>query len=448
MARVNVPTKASPLLTHEGGKADRLTVRQQLERSVLTCMLWENSGYEDGVSVAERIKGLVPKIPPAEVAALAKEARSKMNLRHVPLLLVRELARKGNGRLVADTLEEVIQRADELAEFVAIYWKDGKEPLSAGVKRGLARAFRKFGAYALAKYNKDADIKLRDVLFLCHAKPKDEAQAAIWKKLVDKTLESPDTWEVQLSAGKDKKKTFTRLLEEGKLGGLAVLRNLRNMQQAGVEDGRIRARLKEGIQRAFPYRFVTAAKFAPTLEDALEEAMLLALGEVEKLPGSTGLLVDVSGSMDWALSGHAGYVATTETTKIDVASGLAILLREQCEQFRVATFSSRVVEVAPRRGFALRDAIDTSQGHSSTELKAALATLASRSEWTNLDRLVVITDEQSSDGYRLPWTPKAYMINVASNINGVGYKGGWTHLNGWSERVFDYIRAYEESEKK
>ena len=141
------------------------------------------------------------------MAALAREARDKMQLRHAPLFLVRELARrKGAGPLVAETLEHVIQRADELGEFVALYWKEMKQPLSAGVKRGLAQAFTKFDAYQLAKYNRESVVKLRDVLFLCHAKPKDDEQAAVWKKLVEGTLESPDTWEVALSAGKDKKR--------------------------------------------------------------------------------------------------------------------------------------------------------------------------------------------------------------------------------------------------
>ena len=67
------------------------------------------------------------------------------------------------------------------------------------------------------------------MLFLVHAKPKDDSQAALWKRLVDGELATPDTSEVELSAGKDKKETFERLLLEGKLGGLAVLRNLRNM---------------------------------------------------------------------------------------------------------------------------------------------------------------------------------------------------------------------------
>ena len=114
----------------------------------------------------------------------------------------------------------------------------GKEE-TAAFRRGeggLARAFTKFDAYQLAKYDSDRGrIKLRDVLFLCHAKPKDAEQAAVWKKLVENTLEFPDTWEVALSAGKDKRENFERLLRESKLGGMAVLRNLRLMLAAGVD---------------------------------------------------------------------------------------------------------------------------------------------------------------------------------------------------------------------
>src|SRR5438309_10338835 len=91
--------------------------------------------YEKGNDIAKQIAALAAENTPEVVAALAREARGKMQLRHAPLLLTRELARrKGTGRLVAETLEDVIQRADELGEFVALYWKEKKQPLSAGVR--------------------------------------------------------------------------------------------------------------------------------------------------------------------------------------------------------------------------------------------------------------------------------------------------------------------------
>jgi len=218
MVKMNVwkrmfPERAMPVRTHEGAAAQRVDVKTELRRALLTCLLWEDTFYEKGNDIAKRIAELVARSKPQDAAALAREARDQMQLRHAPLFLTRELARrKGVGRLVAETIEHVIQRADELGEFVALYWKEMKQPLSAGVKRGLAQAFTKFDAYQLAKYNRESVVTLRDVLFLCHAKPKDAEQEAVWRKLVENTLEPPDTWEVALSAGKDKRENFERLL--------------------------------------------------------------------------------------------------------------------------------------------------------------------------------------------------------------------------------------------
>src|SRR5258707_3647333 len=236
MARMNVLNLSGlPWMkhkqTHEGAPAKNISAEQELRRSVLACMLWEDEFYEDGVAIAGRIRELVPKVEAAKVAALAVEARTAMKLRHAPLLLVREMARHATHRaLVAETMTRVIQRSDELAEFVAIYWKDGRAPLSGQVKKGLAAAFPKFDEYALAKYDRPGVVRLRDVLFLCHAKPRDAEQAAVWKRLVDGELATPDTWEGALSSGGDKRAHWERLLTECKLGALALLRNLRNMK--------------------------------------------------------------------------------------------------------------------------------------------------------------------------------------------------------------------------
>ena len=438
MAKMNVWKRMFPVRTHEGAVAQKVDAKSELRRTVLTCLLWEATFYEKGNDIAKRIAALAAENKPEVLAALAREARTKMQLRHAPLFLARELARrKGAGPLVAETLESVIQRADELGEFVALYWKEKKQPLSAGVKRGLARAFTKFDAYQLAKYDRESAVKLRDVLFLCHAKPKDEAQAALWKKLVENTLESPDTWEVALPAGKDKRENFERLLREGKLGGMAVLRNLRLMLASGVDPKLIRERLDKGVARALPFRFVTAARHAPKLEDALEKAMLKGIAGLEKLAGLTGLVVDVSGSMNYKLAKKG------ETTRMDAAAGLAILLREKAEDFSIATFSDACVELPPRRGFALRDAIVGSQAHSGTYLKRALTQLYDKQEWRELERLIVITDEQSHDGILRAWTPRAYVVNVAPYKHGISYGNNWTHIDGWSERIVDYITAVE-----
>lgn len=120
--RTNVRTKTHEV-THEGGRAvPGLTNLQLLQRSVLACFLWEDGFYEDGQSIADRIFTVAEKCSPADVAALAVTARNIHNLRHVPLLLLRVLARTGAGKpgLVSGAIANTIKRADELAEFVAL----------------------------------------------------------------------------------------------------------------------------------------------------------------------------------------------------------------------------------------------------------------------------------------------------------------------------------------
>jgi hypothetical protein len=428
----------------------------------MSCLLWEQTFYESGQSVVDRIKTLIPQVRTEFAAACAFHARTEMKLRHVPLLIVREMARSpAHKHVVADLLRDVIQRADELSEFVSIYWQEGKCPLSAQVKKGLAAAFRKFSEYDLAKYNRDKGVKLRDVLFLCHSKPVDgqghnkhgrkalkdglsppyqlNEHEELYRKLVDGELATPDTWETQLSAGADKKLTFERLMVERKLGALAFLRNLRNMQQAGVSEAQI---LTYGavckVDRVLPFRFLAAARYAPTLEPMLEEMMFRCLdsgGSGEKLPGRTVVLVDVSGSMDQPLS------EKSDMLRVDAAYGVAILARELCKDIAVYTFSGGLVQVPPRRGFALRDVMEQSQDHLSTHLREALEQINAHD---NYDRIIVITDEQSSDGIvGSKAGTKAYCINVGTFKNGVGYGTQWTHIDGWSEAVLTYIKEIE-----
>jgi hypothetical protein len=150
----------------------------------------------------------------------------------------------------------------------------------------------------------------------------------------------------------------------------------------------------------------------------------------EKLDGHTVLLVDVSGSMVAPLSGRS------ERLRTDAAYGLTVLLREIADKVSVYTFSNELKRVPARRGFALRDALDQSQPRGGTKLGEALSRIDER-----YDRIIVITDEQSHDRVPAP-KGKGYVVNVASYRNGVGH-GPWTHIDGWSESVVEYIRELE-----
>ena len=208
------------------------------------------------------------------------------------------------------------------------------------------------------------------------------------------------------------------------------------MQQAGVDEALVLPALDAmRTERVLPFRFLAAARYAPQWEEGLERAMFRSVAGAEKLPGRTVLLVDVSGSMVAPLS------RKSEMLRTDAAYGLAVLLREVSENVVVYTFSDGTVRIPPRRGFALRDAMETSLRHGGTNLGAALQFVENEAVREPYDRIVVITDEQSADRVPAP-TGRGYMVNVASAKNGVGY-GAWTHIDGWSEAVIEYIRLLE-----
>ena len=420
--------------THEGGKAfPHFTPEQELRRAVMACLLWEDQFYESGISIAERISALAQQVPASTLAALAVEARGEFKLRHVPLLLCAELTKKG-GRLTGDTIAEVIQRPDEITELLAIYWRNGKRPLSKQIKLGLARAFNKFDEYQFAKYNRDAAVKLRDAMFLVHPRPKDADQEALFKRIAEDTLATPDTWEVGLSGGGDKREVFTRLITEGRLGYLALLRNLRNMEQAGVDTALIRSAIlarKGGAQRVLPFRYLMAAKMAPQFERELDIAAQAAIADLPEFPDETLLLVDVSGSMTATVSGKS------QVTRMDAGAMLGALVRGNVRCF---AFGTAVAEVPHRLGMAGVDVFKSPCVGHGTNIAGAID--FAQAKYPNANRIIVVTDMQSHDDVGEPRQKFAYMINVASYQNGVGY-GHWTHIDGFSEATLRYIREIE-----
>lgn len=446
MATVNVKARISRPAprTHEGAVAARINAEQELRRSVMACLLWEDEFYESGEIIADRIGSLIPNVKPEIVASIAIEAREQMKLRHIPLFIVRQMAALPTHKhLVATTLERIIQRVDELTEFLAIYQlgRTGTKKLnklSKQVQRGLAGAFTKFDEYQLAKYNRDTDIKLRDVLFLSHAKPKDEEQATMWKRLIAGELKTPDTWEVEISASKDKKASWERLLKENRLGAMALLRNLRNFQESKVDENLVVAALDSmKAERVLPFRFISAAKYAPQWEPQLEQAMFRCLSGFDKLGGKTALVVDGSGSMFGAPVSHK-----SEIDRFEAAAALAILLREICENCSVTVFSNNAFIVPSRRGFALRDAIRQKAEGGGTNTQNGIMIAAQ----SGYDRIIVVTDEQSHQTVSNPLIgTRGYFVNVASNQNGIGY-GSWLHVDGWSESIINYIREFEKTD--
>lgn len=453
--------------THGGTLSSRITPEEMLRRSVLSCFLWEKEFYEDGKSIVERIKEYAGACSPGFVYELAMEARHIHGLRHVPLLLLLSIInRKGLSVIdlpddskisVKHAIKNVIRRPDEMGELISLYWLDKKKVgtkvfnkmSDRQLRDGLKLAFEKFDEYSLAKYdNPNKAVKIRDVMFLAHPKPRNEEQAQLFKRVAEKKLVTPNTWEVLISgAGKDtakRKEIWETLLRntvnpdwkdrDNALGYMALLRNLRNMVNDNVNIDLIREAilLRKGADLVLPFRYVAAARACPQLEPVLDQSLLEGIKKKEPLPGRTIVLVDCSGSMrGWVVSERS------DIDRVTAAATLASIIHG--EEVRVFSFANKVMELPHRMGMAGVDSIIRSQ-NGGTNLSGAITKMNNYSH----NRLIVITDEQDTTGRPIP-APKCeypYMINVASARNGVGY-GRWIHLDGFSEGIIRFIYEFE-----
>ena len=295
-----------------------------------------------------------------------------MHLRSVSLVLAAELARQHTGdSLVSRTISQVISRADEITELLAYYQMSNQRTgtkklnrLSKQVQKGIALAFNKFDEYQFAKFNRAAEVKLRDALFLAHPKAKDAQQQDLFNKIVNNTLATPYTWETELSAlgqmafetVEQRQQAFTakweELLDSGKLGYMALLRNLRNILEANVSAAHMEKLCaylanEKAVQNSkqLPFRYLAAYRELLTLKSsftsmvltALETAIKISIRNVKGFGLEEKVVVacDVSGSMQHAIS------AKSKIQLYDIGLMLGMLLQHRCRNVITGMFGDR-----------------------------------------------------------------------------------------------------------
>lgn len=464
-----------------GNQTRELTAYEKLQRSAINCLLWEDTFYEDGESIADRIKKYMKQVTPEQARSVLKEAKVDNKLRHMPLFLLVNMAK--NGYLTAEDVANTITRVDDMSELLSLYWstdwKDStgntvknKHTVPKSIVKGIQKALPKFDEYQLSKYRGDRyDVSLKTVIKMTHPKPENAEMEALWGRAINGNLATPDTWEVGLTnchTPAEKKEFWTRMLTEktekgfNKLGALALIRNLRNMQSVNVDEDNIRSALgSASMSKILPFQLVTAARYAPQLEDVLETKLLESIDSMEKLEGDTVVLLDTSGSMRSPLSGKG------ETTCQDVAASMGAIIRGVCNKSIIYTFQEDI-QVVPsgRRGFALIDCVRKAPSGGTSVIDCTNDAVRLYKESHNGKypaRVIVVTDEQTnSDGTgrswrrgttvkldNLPSNCNGYIINVGTYENGVGYNNScnYVHINGWSENVLKYISAYEKFKK-
>ena len=431
----------------------------QLRRSTLACLLWEDMFYINGADATQNIRELVPQCNPQDVLDLAVEARVMQKLRHIPLFLVVLVVRQGHTEGVAEAIAQICTRVDMVTDLIALYGKEnGKiKPLPKCIQKGISAAMNTFDAYSIGKYNRKNAVKLKDVLKLCHPTGKDQAQKDLFKQIIDDTVPTPDTWEVAYSAAKDtheKKGVWERLMGTSRLPALAFLRNLSNMTKTGVPASMIRKYFASvNSKMLLPLNFYAAYKATPEFSRDIEAMMARNYDSIEKLPGETLMIVDTSGSMGAGVSGKSGF------SRLEVAKVLTMFALEQCESCRIVVTAGRdaigkhtSTEIKyPSRGFGLMQQIDKAKA----EVGGGGIFTRQCLEWCNqndikgFDRVIVFSDSQDCDPRDKVPNPslvakRGYIVDVSAHKNGVNYKGVWdAEVSGWSERYISYIAAME-----
>lgn len=495
-------SSSNTTVNHEGSKVYKMNPHLELYTTVCTSIL-EPKFYE--TETLDRIISLMKQCDPEFVANLIVYAREKMNLRTTPLVMAVEYTRNSmpKGKLV---VEKVINRVDELSEALAIFQNiDGRDkntsyPVSFNTQKvkklnkvpnqllkGISKAFQKFDEYQFAKYKGNGkDVSLRDTMFLSHPKPKDEEQKQVFQRIASNTLEVPYTWETQLSNagknGRSKKDVWEEMIDSGRLGYMALLRNLRNLINVDVSyDHLIKVKNiltnEDNVKRSkqFPFRFLSAYRMLTNenynkqskiqlLLNALNEAVVYSINNIEFFNPTDNVLIacDVSGSMRTPMS------SKSTMFNIDIGLVLGMLLRHKCNFTTTGIFGNNweVVNLPTKEPL-------TNAGVVSTKLynKVGLATNGYKVlKWVNdkemsFDKICLFTDVQmySTDSYFIfdndkknieqQWKrykkmcpgSKLYLFDLGGyGTTPLEIEKNDVHLiSGWSSEIFNVLNSID-----
>ncbi|MFI1970793.1 TROVE domain-containing protein [Streptomyces cinnamoneus] len=513
MARFNTrTTKPSPASsiastgertrTHEGAAGHVRDAKSELFLLAVANLVGTGAFYEKAEDRDDRYAGLVRRLAvedPEWTVAFLRWLRDGAHMRTAALVGAAEFAAErvrrelpGHSRQAVDA---VLQRADEPGEMLGYWTAHHGRAVPKPVKRGIADAVRRlYSQRSLLKYDTDSRAyRFGDVLSLAHPAP-DPAkpwQAALFRHAVgrrrgrdedipeelatlrrraalmrlepaerrallrrdgaaDVLREAGMTWEALAGwlQGPMEAAAWEAVIPS--MGPMALVRNLRNFDEAGVSDEvaeRVAARIADPEQvtasRMFPFRFWAAYKHTSSLRwaHALEKAIGASLANVPALPGRTLILVDRSPSM------FPGYVfSTPHTSDIPLAEqaalfGAALALR--AERPTLVEFGMRSNAVDVPRGGSVLKLVERFGEIDGTDIP-----LAVRRHFAGHDRIVVVTDEQTRPGW-LPSNAHAYggmpetMIDdlVPRDVpvymwNMAGYRAGATPSGGDNRHAF------------
>ena len=425
-----------------------------LRRVTLANLLFESNYYQSSDEIMKQIEDLCFKVSGEEIIELALECRFEQKLRHTPLWLL-IIANEMHNVSVADAIAKVANRPDMTMDLLQMLKaRNGSYKMSKSIKKGLAKAFDNYDEYQISKYKKsNLEMSLVDVVNLVHPKPTSKNELAL-KSLVNGKLSPANTWEVALSQGADKKQTFERMIAENSLGSLAILRNLRNMIEAGVSRNEIKNVISQ-VKSSWltPLNFLAAQRNAPEYTTDIDAAMKNCFANVQ-IEGTTILAIDVSGSM--------GAVTTSNSrfSRMDLAFAMAAvgsyIFEDLILVFTAGSDHARKGKhLIWKNGYGLGlfdhfKPIYNELGGGGIFTYQLCEWLKNEGLAKDADRLVVISDSQDIDAHygstKKPDTSPyktSYIIDISTHTHGIKTNQWTAEINGWSDKVFHYIKALE-----
>lgn len=434
--------------TFEGGPGYARDAKGELFLLAVSNMVGEDTFYEAASDRDDRFAHLVAAVAVADpqwMTGFLGWLRGDANMRSASLAGALEAAKAmltagvpGSRAMVAS----VLQRADEPGEALAYWVTRYGRAIPKPVKRGIADAVAcLYSSFSLLKYDTASKgYRFADVIDLVHPAPMATWQADLFKVALERrhqrdTLSTDAlpmlvanaelraaadtdpgvlldtnllqaagmTWEDALStAGSkvDKAKLWEALIPT--MGYMALLRNLKGFDEAGVSDeaaAKAAARLADPVQvaksRQFPFRFLAAFEQAPSLRwgHALDKALQASLSNLPALPGRSLILVDTSASMT-----QRGMSARSKMTPAKAAAVFGVALAAKGEQVDLHGFADGVFRHDVPKGASVIKEIARFTGRTGevghgTDIEGSV-----HATFKGHDRVFIISDMQTIGG--------------------------------------------------
>ncbi|MCL2387596.1 MAG: TROVE domain-containing protein [Defluviitaleaceae bacterium] len=464
MSKFNKNTKTK-VVNKEKHAAYAMDDKERLVSQVLTTFFGEPKFYGKTDHEIVTTARTLAKLEPEFVAKLAVFARREFNMRSVSHVLAAVLAREPKGKeFVRRLIPAIALRADDVTEILSAYLHFYGKPIPNSLKKGINDAFVKFDEYALSKYKGEQNkLKMRDIPRICHPTPKDAEQSDMWKRLLAGELQKTYTWEVELSAKGNNKWVWEELIWSGKVGYMALLRNLRNIIAAKPDNiNMVYETLTDPERvrksRQFPFRFLSAYKELKGVKgtsskayDALETALDISVENIPRIAGKTAIVVDVSGSMTSPVSKRS------KMTCAEIGLLLGVIAAHICEESVFLTFDTEVYpQAVSKRGGILPQVRNIRVSGGGTYMQKPFIYL--RDNRISVDRVIVLSDNQCncpyggnttlhkhSNAYRKHINPDCWVHGI--DLQGYGtqqFTGEKTNIiSGWSEKVLEFVTLAE-----